>query len=51
MSGVLLTAKGLEKLNGDVARLRAEREGLVVRVRRYVLVIVVLECPNASRTS
>lgn len=33
MSGVMLTAKGLEKLNGDVARLRAEREGLVVRVR------------------
>jgi transcription elongation factor GreA len=29
----MLTAKGLEKLNGDVARLRAEREGLVVRVR------------------
>jgi len=33
VSGVMLTAKGLEKLNGDVARLRAEREGLVVRVR------------------
>jgi transcription elongation factor GreA len=29
----MLTAKGLEKLSGDVARLRAEREELVGRVR------------------
>lgn len=33
MSGVMLTARGLEKLNGELARLRAERETLVHRVR------------------
>ena len=32
MSGVMLTAKGFEKLNGELARLRAEREALVGRV-------------------
>jgi len=32
VSGVMLTAKGLEKLNGDLARLRAEREALIGRV-------------------
>lgn len=33
MSETLLTTKGLEKLNGEYARLRAERESIVERLR------------------
>lgn len=33
MSGIMLTAKGFERLNVELARLRAEREALAERVR------------------